>query len=74
MHSVLFVCSSPFNDVCNEEGRIDLFAPNMDEGLDGCLHQQHERHEGFHPSEPGKSSMKINEMASGDGHAIPGQT
>ena len=74
MHSVLFVCFSPFNDIYNEEGRIDLFAPNTEGSLDGSLHQQHERHEGFHPSEPGKSSMKINGMDSGDGHATAGPT
>lgn len=63
----------PLNDICNEEGRIELFAPNREEGLDGFVHQQHERHKGFHPSEPGKSSMKISEMASGDRHVTASQ-
>lgn len=36
----------PLNDICNEEGRIELFAPNREEGLDGFVHQQHERHKG----------------------------
>lgn len=67
------LCLSPFNDICNEEGRIELFTPNREEGLDGFVHQQHERHKGFHPSEPGKSSMKISEMASGDRHVTAGQ-
>lgn len=74
MHSISLVYFSPFNDICNEEGRIDLFAPNREEGVDGSFHQLHERREGFHPSEPGKSPMKIDEMALGDGHATAGQT
>jgi len=68
-----FVCFSP-NGICNEEGRIDLSAPNMEGGLDGSLHQQHERNEGFLLSEPGKYSMKISEITSVGGYATAGQT
>lgn len=43
--SVIF-CLSPFNDICNKEGRIELFVPNREEGLE-IFHQQHERPSSF---------------------------
>lgn len=56
-------CLSPFNDICDKEGRMKLFAPNREEGLDSISSMK-----GLHPSEPGKSSMKVSEMAAGVRH------
>lgn len=42
VHRVMVFFFFSFNDVCNKEGRIDLFAPNLEDDLDGSLHQQHE--------------------------------
>lgn len=41
------LCLSHFNDICNEEGRIELSVPNREGGLDHFLHQQHERPSSF---------------------------